>query len=100
MAMQHALIAAVMGTLSLVASATEAEFKLDPADVKVLTEAGLDFKDSKALLGYFHSRTLSDADRAKIEMLIEQLGDDDFLVRDQATQELRTLGRNAVPMLR
>ncbi|HEY1858800.1 MAG TPA: HEAT repeat domain-containing protein, partial [Gemmataceae bacterium] len=76
-----------------------AEAELDPADVKVMREAGLTL-DNNALLAFLRARTLAEIDRTKILALVRQLGDDDFEVRDKSSRQLETLGAPAVPLLR
>lgn len=66
---------------------------------KVLVAANIK-TDSKSLLEFFHSRTLNDDDRAKLLTTIRRLGDDDFDVREQATDELKKAGLAALPILR
>jgi HEAT repeat protein/Tfp pilus assembly protein FimT len=56
--------------------------------------------DGPALLTEFRKRTLSAADLAKIQDLIEKLGDDSFRTREQAVADLVAFGSPAVPMLR
>ncbi|HZT78914.1 MAG TPA: HEAT repeat domain-containing protein [Gemmataceae bacterium] len=56
--------------------------------------------DGPTLLTYFRDRTLSDEDRAKLAAVVRQLGDDQFAVRERATQQLKAAGRAAVPFLK
>jgi HEAT repeat protein len=74
---------------------------LDPikAAEKTLADAKID-TDAKSLLEFFKSRTLSDDDRAKLLTTIRRLGDDDFDVREQASEELTRAGLAALPILR
>src|SRR5262245_12006857 len=69
----------------------------DP-DAKTLKQAGF-ADDDQALLKYFRDRTPAGVDRAAIAALIQQLGDDDFEVREQASAKLVKLGSAAVPLL-
>jgi HEAT repeat protein len=71
----------------------------DPEDAKVLREAGLPVED-EALLEFLKARTLADTDRTRILALVKRLGDDEFHVRDQASDQLELLGAPAVPLLR
>jgi HEAT repeat protein len=57
-------------------------------------------QEGAALLKEISRRTLADADRAKAQTLIKQLGDDQFQVREQATKELQAMGPAIVPLLR
>jgi HEAT repeat protein len=71
----------------------------DPEDAAILREAGLTV-DDKALLEFLRARTLADNDRTRILALVKKLGDDEFEVRDKASEELESLGAPAVPLLR
>jgi HEAT repeat protein len=55
--------------------------------------------DSPALLGFFRQRTLSDTARDRVQVLIRQLGDDSFDVREKASANLVALGPPIVPLL-
>jgi hypothetical protein len=68
-------------------------------DVKVLREARVG-QEGTALLDYFRTRTLSAAQRKRIAVLVPQLGDDEFKVRQQASAALLALGPPALPHLR
>jgi HEAT repeat protein len=67
-------------------------------DVKLLQNAGV-ATDGPGLVEFFRKQTLSDEQRRAIAKLITQLGDDNFPVRERATQELKALGPVAVPAL-
>jgi hypothetical protein len=56
--------------------------------------------DGPALLEYLRRRTLGDAERAKILDLIKHLADDEFAVREKATDDLLSIGIGAAPLLR
>src|SRR5262249_51171779 len=56
--------------------------------------------DGATLLAAFRKRTLSPEDGAKVQALIDQLGDKAFSVRERAAAELVTLGPKVVPLLR
>src|SRR5262245_8454404 len=43
---------------------------------------------------------LDEAMKEKIKGLVKQLGDDDFVVRENASKKLEEIGRPAVPFLR
>jgi hypothetical protein len=62
-------------------------------DAKVAT-------DTAGLLEFLRRQARREADRDKVKRLIKQLGDDDFEVREKATQELIQLGAAALPELR
>jgi len=66
---------------------------------QVLRDAKIDI-EPKALLEFFKTRTLGDDDRAKLLTTIRRLGDDDFDVREQASEELTKAGLAALPILR
>jgi hypothetical protein len=66
---------------------------------KILTAANIK-TDTKSLQDFFRTRTLSDDDRSKLLTTIRRLGDDDFDVREQATDELKKAGLAALPILR
>jgi HEAT repeat protein len=55
--------------------------------------------DGPSLLAFFRTRTLPDADRAKLAAAVRRLGDDSFAVRQQAAKELTHGGRFARPFL-
>jgi HEAT repeat protein len=56
--------------------------------------------DGPALIAEFRKRTLTAEGQAKIEALVQELGDDVFTVREKAGAELIAYGRLAVPFLR
>src|SRR5262249_50603509 len=56
--------------------------------------------EGPGLLEEFRKRTLNDADREKCAALILKLNDDDFDVRESASNELKKLKSVAVPLLR
>jgi len=55
--------------------------------------------DGQALLALIRKGTPNEHDRQKTQALIDLLGDDDFAVREQATDDLVVLGTVAVPLL-
>jgi HEAT repeat protein len=65
-----------------------------PPDEEALRAAGLG-TDGAALLDFFRKRTPRDADRARVEELIRQLGNDEFAVREKASQALVAEGAAA-----
>jgi HEAT repeat protein len=52
------------------------------------------------LVDEVRKRTLTEADRAKVQGLIDKLGDDGFDVRQQAEADLKKMGVRALPLLR
>jgi len=69
------------------------------ADEKALQAAKVG-TDGPSLLEFFRKRTLTDADRDRVLALIQKLGDDSFVVREQAQAELIKLENLAVALLR
>jgi HEAT repeat protein len=70
----------------------------DSADEQVLKENKVPV-DGPGLLEFFRKRTLDAADEAQIKGLIVQLGDDDFDLREDASQRLTDVGLRAKPFL-
>ena len=68
-------------------------------DQKTLRDVGIP-QDGPALLDYFRKRTLPKADEKQIEELIRQLGDDDFVTREEAYTSLAALGAAATGALK
>jgi hypothetical protein len=66
---------------------------------KLLKDAGIKL-EPEALLNFFRSRTLSDEARARLMTTIRRLGDDDFDIREAASEELTRAGLAALPILR
>jgi HEAT repeat protein len=56
--------------------------------------------EGPGLLDELRKRTLTEENRIKAQNLVKKLGDDSFEVREQATNEIKTLGVMVVPMLR
>jgi HEAT repeat protein len=56
--------------------------------------------NDEALMAFFRTRTLTEQDRARLQRLVRQLGDDAFDVREKAAAELRGAGVLALPYLR
>ena len=73
--------------------------ELADSDKQLLKGAGVAV-DGPALLAFFRQRTINEASRARVAKLIEQLGHDDFDIREKATRELTALGAQAEPALR
>lgn len=68
-------------------------------DEKLVKSAGMGV-EAPVLLAFFRKRTLSDHDRKRFAVLIEQLGDDQFEKREEASQELTKYGTPVLPLLR
>jgi HEAT repeat protein len=68
------------------------------ADEAVLRGAGV-ATDGPGLLEFFRKRTLEEGAQKRMHRLIEQLGDEEFTVREQASRELVALGARARPLL-
>lgn len=64
-------------------------------DEKMLRGLGLRV-DGPGLLDYFRKRTFQEANPDQIRLLIADLGDDDFTVREKAFQELLVMGPSAL----
>src|SRR5439155_12779845 len=77
----------------------EAAFDESVLDEKILREAKLPV-DGPALLKYLRDRTYKEADPKRLAMLVKQLGDKDFKVREQAFADLLTLGATALAALK
>jgi HEAT repeat protein len=69
------------------------------ADEETL-KAGKLNTDGPALLDYLRKKTPAGGNTAKINTLIEQLGDDSFEKREKASAELIAMGAAALPQLR
>lgn len=88
----------VLVALPLFAAAAEAD-AYKAVDERTLKEAEVG-NNGVALIAYFRSRIPAEAVKDNVELLIRQLGDDDFLVRENATTALIALGGAAAPLLR
>jgi hypothetical protein len=69
------------------------------ADARLLRESGV-AGDGAALLAFFRGRTLTDADRRRIEEMVRHLGSTVYEEREQATRGLVRRGPPALPFLR
>jgi hypothetical protein len=67
-------------------------------DEKLLREGGVT-PEGPALLTFFRERTLSDAQKAQLSEQIKMLGDDEFRVREKASQDLVKAGKLALSLL-
>jgi hypothetical protein len=73
----------------------------DPAEADEAALRSADLPgDGPGLVEFFKRRTLGEADRSRVLALIRKLGDDEFVVREQATADLEALGPAARPLLR
>jgi hypothetical protein len=66
---------------------------------KVLRDAGLP-SDPAGLLTFFRSQVLSEADQQRLKQAVVNLGNEQFEVREKASQELIEAGRFSLPLLR
>jgi hypothetical protein len=69
------------------------------ADLETVKSAGYT-DDVKSLTDFFRNHTVSDADRSRINALIQKLGDDTFEAREAASDELSRSGVPAIALLR
>lgn len=90
---------AMLLVLAALVAPAAAAVEPSPADEHTLQAAGL-ATDGPALLEFFRKRTLTDADRERIEAIVRQLGDERPEVRLLAKGEILGLGTAAVPFLR
>jgi HEAT repeat protein len=93
------LPAAFCWVFVLIVSVPAAEFDTVKADEDLLRDAKL-ANDGPALLEFFRQRTLTGANRAKIQGLVQRLGDRSFRVREKAQAELIRMGTIATALLR
>lgn len=75
------------------------EFDQAKADLEILKQGGLK-NEPQALLGFFKSRTVDDAQRKRVQELIAQFSSEDFDERESASEELTRFGVAAVGLLR
>jgi hypothetical protein len=68
-------------------------------DERILTEVR-EKTDPESLLNYFRKRTFPAADPDQLDLLIRQLGDMSFKVREKAYSQLQALGSSALAALR
>lgn len=80
-------------------AANPAAVRRVPRDVQLLRDAGIR-TEAPALLAFLR-RQVPDLTKAKrVSERIEKLGDPSFIVREQASADLRAAGREALPALR
>lgn len=70
------------------------------SDPDTLKKANLPTDDANGLLDYIRARTLSDAEQTKIGDVIAKFGDDDFEVRERATEAAVRFGPPAIGPLK
>ena len=95
------ILALPLGVVILLANArlfAEDAVQVD-ADQATLQAAGVHW-DGPDLLDFLRRRTVRETDRAHLELLIQQLGDEEFLVREKASTGLIHMGLRALPALR
>jgi hypothetical protein len=92
------VIAVIIAAVSRTARAVETDADLADAE-KTLREAKIAV-DGPGLLKFFQQRTFSDAGRKKLADTVRLLGDRTFRVRRQASRDLLTAGRPALPFLK
>jgi hypothetical protein len=80
-------------------SDVEDKFDQKKADLETLKAAKVPY-EGKALLRFFQQHTVTDADRARLNDLIGQLGDDDFDRREEASAQIEEFGVAAIGLLR
>jgi hypothetical protein len=94
------IVLVVVATLGVVGRlAADGDADSSAADEETLKAAQLGTTDP-ALLEFLRKRTLSDVDRDRMNLLIRQLGDDAYDVREKASAELLARGAAAEPALR
>lgn len=94
--MRHAAIVAVL--LTAVGLLPSAAPRPVDEDEKLLLANGLPI-DGPGLLDHLRKRFASPVTEERLKQLVEQLGDDKFTTREQASQQLLLIGRPARPVL-
>jgi hypothetical protein len=74
-------------------------FDQHKADVETVKSAGYT-EDVKSLTDFFRNHTVTEADKARINGIIQKLSDDTFEVREAASDELSRSGVPAIALLR
>ena len=93
------LIATVLCCSSFAPTTTPAANSQIAEDERLLQRAGF-ATDAAALLDFFRLHTPAASERQRLKALIEQLGDDRFRIREQASNALVDAGPAAVGLLR
>src|SRR5262245_21201897 len=94
----RALVCLLGLTLACAARAGDADLE-QAVDEKTLRDAGVP-TDSDGLLAFLKKRSLTDADHDRLRDAVRLLGDDEFQVRQKATDDLIAAGRSVLPFLR
>jgi hypothetical protein len=94
----HFIPAGALGLTLLVAAVSPSADTELTADEKILQAAKIG-TDGPALLEFLRMRIIADVDATKIRRLIKDLGNDNFDLREKATEELTRLGNQAAPLL-
>jgi hypothetical protein len=84
----------VLSAVGLLTAGLSAAADEGGADEETLRAAGV-AADGAALLDFFRRRTPRDADRARVEELVRQLGSDEFQAREKASEALVARGAAA-----
>ncbi len=71
----------------------------DPRDEQTVKAAGVG-TDGEALLKYFRSRTLSEADREELAAQVQRFGSRSYTVREKAFNILKSRGVASIPFLK
>jgi PQQ-like domain/HEAT repeats len=85
---------------AVLATALAATAFAAPAEDEQLLKTAKIGSDGPSLLAYFRQRTVTAADRQRIEAMIRQLGDPAYAVRERATADLIACGLPAIDPLR
>ncbi|MFO0846463.1 MAG: PQQ-binding-like beta-propeller repeat protein [Gemmataceae bacterium] len=96
--MRHAAITTAVLSLAAGLLTSAAPGPAPDADERLLVESGLP-ADGPGLLDYLRRRFASPLTEGRLRQLIEQLGDDAFVKREQASRQLVLIGRPARPLL-
>src|SRR3954452_18750644 len=97
---KHLLIGPVLLALLAARSAVAADEKdTGPEEDERLVREAKEPTDAAGLVAFFRKRTLSNADRATLERLIEQLGARSFSQRESASRQLLKWGTPAKSFL-
>jgi HEAT repeat protein len=85
----------LLGSSTGLAQEKVAESAENAGDEQLLKSAGVGLNVAE-LRAFFQKRTLSEADLARLQTMVRELGDPSFTVREKASQRLREYGRPAV----
>ncbi len=87
-------------TLATLATPDADKVAENGADDERLVRAAGVTPDGAGLLAFFRQRTLSDADRKRLQGLVRDLGSEDFATREAASRSLTAAGPPVLPLLR